>query len=587
MDFRIAIYRQTLTSIVIAMLSSMLAFGQNNVPNLIERGDEQFYGNNYERAIEYYKQALKGNVENKALHQRIVSVYESKVFTTDEIFSYCSTLSKMHYYDIGANSIEAFMHTRKYDAEERNSEKAIVWWLDYKNRLSDISMNAMRRIPPEWRSASERLNQLEELLVASHEDVNLDSWTSSREVYLGDGLKLNPTFVIGNTLAILGNQHHQSGDIAFAIRYYKRAYNIICKDDPHSFLSDPDEVPDIFFKVAGRLGILYALDKDTQEEFRQLESDLFDGKGVAYFRLKRDVIQKFHSTLGLIYASIGQWEGDRYRNARFQLENAIQKAPKGANLGYLQKTLAEGYQNKLNDESNAAKYYIESSKSFLNNDNLQYASKLTKNASLMRGHDEDEIQKVNAIINLRKDIPTLTSGELENRNELENRIKETFSKTNSRDDFVVLQKFKIYADIAEQASKQDLNQDKLYYHNRSLLEIQKTDVLNSNSDIIRIQQAQESLYESLKISGRVNDDYQIHKDFSDEDKPDNKTWELYQQGNVPTKVVIKEEFFDGVKFVDKMEKKDISPNRISDAQLEQELDKKNLKNMRDEMKIKQ
>jgi len=84
---------------------------------------------------------------------------------------------------------------------------------------------------------------------------------------------------------------------------------------------------------------------------RALINELFSGKGGAYESSDLAAIQRFHATLGQIYAQRGAWAGDGATNARFQFENLLRIADRRERQeGYVQPLqdvkaqLAQGYE---------------------------------------------------------------------------------------------------------------------------------------------------------------------------------------------------------------------------------------------------
>jgi tetratricopeptide (TPR) repeat protein len=84
---------------------------------------------------------------------------------------------------------------------------------------------------------------------------------------------------------------------------------------------------------------------------RSLINELFSGKGGAYESSDLAAIQRFHATLGQIYAQRGTWSGDGATNARFQFDNMLRIADRRERQdGYVQPLqdvkaqLAQGYE---------------------------------------------------------------------------------------------------------------------------------------------------------------------------------------------------------------------------------------------------
>ena len=119
-----------------------------------------------------------------------------------------------------------------------------------------------------------------------------------------------------------------------------------------------------------------------QAKFRSIEAELFVGKAEAYQRADREAIQRFHSTLGLIYAQRGVWQSRDapWTNALFQLEHALSTARDrdAAERTYqplpqLRALLADAY--RANERpAEARSMYLEAAQAYLDVDQLPQAS---------------------------------------------------------------------------------------------------------------------------------------------------------------------------------------------------------------------
>lgn len=135
-------------------------------------------------------------------------------------------------------------------------------------------------------------------------------------------------------------------------------------------------------ELARELLALYAkhpiLDHDGLRQ-RGLIGELFAGKGGAYQASDLEAIQRFHTTLGLIYAERGVWEGGGATNARFQLENALRIADQREREGNyyqplqdLKAQLAKGYES-LQRPDLARPMYVRVAQAYLDTDQLDLA----------------------------------------------------------------------------------------------------------------------------------------------------------------------------------------------------------------------
>jgi hypothetical protein len=112
---------------------------------------------------------------------------------------------------------------------------------------------------------------------------------------------------------------------------------------------------------------------------RALINELFSGKGGAYESSDLAAIQRFHGTLGQIYAQRGTWAGDGATNARFQFENMLRTAERRERqAGYVQPLqdvkalLAQGYET-LGQRGPARAMHLRAAQAYLDTDQLDAA----------------------------------------------------------------------------------------------------------------------------------------------------------------------------------------------------------------------
>jgi hypothetical protein len=117
----------------------------------------------------------------------------------------------------------------------------------------------------------------------------------------------------------------------------------------------------------------------SQSRQRALINELFSGKGGAYESSDLAAIQRFHGTLGQIYAQRGTWAGEGGTNARFQLENMLRTAERrerqGAYFQPLQDVkalLAQGYET-LGQRGPARAMHLRAAQAYLDTDQLDAA----------------------------------------------------------------------------------------------------------------------------------------------------------------------------------------------------------------------
>lgn len=112
---------------------------------------------------------------------------------------------------------------------------------------------------------------------------------------------------------------------------------------------------------------------------RALINELFSGKGGAYQASDLAAIQRFHGTLGQIYAQRDTWSGGEATNARFQFDNMLRIAERREREGgYYQPLqdvkaqLARGYEI-LKQPASARAMHLRAAQAYLDTDQLDAA----------------------------------------------------------------------------------------------------------------------------------------------------------------------------------------------------------------------
>ena len=132
----------------------------------------------------------------------------------------------------------------------------------------------------------------------------------------------------------------------------------------------------------GKADAYAALDRDKGfARSEQLVQELFNEKSLAYAASDLAAIERYHTVLGLIYASRERWTSDWADNATFQLSHAIDASRALAKqtgappppLPELQSLLATGYEAR-NRRSDAAAQRLEAAAGFLDLDAVPQAT---------------------------------------------------------------------------------------------------------------------------------------------------------------------------------------------------------------------
>jgi tetratricopeptide (TPR) repeat protein len=184
-------------------------------------------------------------------------------------------------------------------------------------------------------------------------------------------------------------------------------------------------------------------------KFDALEQDIFDGKMGALASGDLEAAQRYHTTLGLIYAERGTWTSPMMaRNAEQQLGWALDKADERAQrqhfyqpLPELRRLLAHA-QDSLGHRGDAARRYGEAAKAFLDADDLTAADSAARNA-LRVGSSNDATLARSALV-LRSNLGL---GGVPDAACTPDRIA-TLGRAGDAA-FIARQRFKLFADCAD------------------------------------------------------------------------------------------------------------------------------------------
>lgn len=192
-------------------------------------------------------------------------------------------------------------------------------------------------------------------------------------------------------------------------------------------------------------------------KFRAVENRLFEAKAVMITMHDSVAEQRYHVTLGIIYAGEGRWKGDRYaHDALYQLEAAERLAAardRGAGtyqpLALVHALLARGYV-AVGRAADAQRETLAAARAYLDVDDLKTADSLLAKPATGTTPDARAAAAMRAVIQLRREQskvlgrgPALTP-----RAECGTVIERTLVPLASDTAFVARQRFKMLADCA-------------------------------------------------------------------------------------------------------------------------------------------
>lgn len=242
----------------------------------------------------------------------------------------------------------------------------------------------------------------------------------------------------------LGDTWIANGNYARTDSCWNAALHLVPRGAP-SAIDLTRELSLLYFRVP-------SLDPD-QSRFRSLEKELFSEKGAAIMRGDLPTTQRFHTVLGLIYASYGTWGGFGARNATYQLERALQTAAQRDRLersyqplGGMHDLLGQAYA-ETGRRPAAAAAYLTAARAHLDSDQLGAAERASARAQ-EAGASEESVTAVRRVLDIRRRIAGAEPGSSGLREVCG--TSSLAAQPDARDEAVFLarQSFKVWSDCA-------------------------------------------------------------------------------------------------------------------------------------------
>ncbi|MGD9535652.1 MAG: tetratricopeptide repeat protein [Alphaproteobacteria bacterium] len=218
---------------------------------------------------------------------------------------------------------------------------------------------------------------------------------------------------------------------------------------------------------------------------------LFVGKAMAYQANDLEAIQRHHVVLGQIYAAKGEWAGSGYRNATFQLSNAVRVAERRQQeSGYyepmpgIRALLGETYE-KTDRKAEAQAAYVDAAQAYLDSDDLERTNALLTRARTVAPVSEAspvavKLQATEQVLETRRAVEQRGQGADRGASWLQQEAVPGLSA-----DFLSRQKFKVNADLAGQARQAG---DAERYAEQALVSASAANTLVGTSDLLRLEQ---------------------------------------------------------------------------------------------------
>lgn len=489
----------------------------NDIQYLYLTGDVLIRNERAVEAVYLYDSIIAADPFNRLAHERLVSLYAIQKVNPRKMLLHCDQLEQVGFTALSLQCLTILMN-QHYREQPQFAESALVLWV----YLSSVKRKEidLYHLPREWNSFAIR-----ELKIALDsvppERSSFDFWNDRPMSALLQGWNRNnlnnhlvPKNVIAHALALRGAELLRMGRASDAERALQTAFKVVTGhtnyDNLYKFLKDTENIPDVFYKVAADLGMLYTQYPElpeAEDKFRRLEQELFDGKGAAYNEtVHSSGIMKFHSTLGTIYANRNQWQNKngRYKDAIFQLTSAIEKSPEGRNTSYWNRLLATGYV-QLDQSAKAGQPLIMAAAHAMNDDDLDGARSIIATYDSLNLQKDDRYQEVVAILNFRVQLSVLkTFDAFENLDSLQNYI-DGLTKENSPSYshflfYKRLQRYKILADLAVRAEQNGKQRLALYCNSLAIQQAYTLETLGNISDVVRLNAMKNSVLQTVSFT---------------------------------------------------------------------------------------
>ena len=362
-------------------------------------------------ALWAYLRSDKNAPDNEITARKIVEVYmHLPVEHIRELFTHLAyweskfpDVSRVGYWTIMERTCT------KEDCLSRKGvfEKALLKWVEliaWKRWASQIDIDAM---PVEWKTSAVR--DLKAYIKTPTEKPSRESWWLEGS---------NRKHILARLALAIGNERLLRGKPEVAAKvwevgakvspgYSRYAYGNMRDARTVPLLALDTELTSLYFRFP-------ALDRED-EKFNRIVNRLFGGKGGAYRLADLEAIQRFHTTLGIIYAERGVWDTRHYvTNATFQLENAIKTARRRYEetgfyqpLPELKALLARGYE-KQGDEPNTISNALDAAQAYLDIDRLDKAEEmleLSERYGVVNPNEKIEHKQLREILRARREIP--------------------------------------------------------------------------------------------------------------------------------------------------------------------------------------
>ncbi len=468
-------------------------------------GDAYKWQGNVEEAAKSYQEALKFRDQAVSAGQKIIDLYDQFPYSSFEVlYQQCLEFENDGYLQLAKPGYEDLLSlfakgviTDQTDVVE----KALLRWLATTIQLNYVTPNLFIDAGLDtvsYEPIKELRSQINLWVSGTDPESatnNLKWWASTPEKYF---------YFLAFEKSYADYQLNY-GDPKYAILTYEYILNILwSKQDYSKSIYGREDV--LMTDLIIALARIYNNPKyKSEDKWKRLESHIIESKGRAYETNDLVNQQKFHTILGQIYFERGEFEGGIFKNAKFQLYNAIEVSEQRAEnnpqtyhpIPNLHQLLAMVY-DTLKEKENAYNSYVNASLGYLESDNLRKSGEMIQAASVrnqQKTFNESKFSAVNTIYKARVQIPQLNKAnfdETQNSDIKKDAQYQWLSDKSIEDviakDVVERQRFKVLSDLSVRAAEVEATDASAKLSEEARHQSKNIDVMTSRQDEYRLKE---------------------------------------------------------------------------------------------------
>lgn len=438
----------------------------------VMRGDIYVGMGEIKSALKSYLQAVNAKDAQMIAGEKLVDLYDN--FPPSELpqlYKISLEFESKGYLSLARKGYEKLLAR---DPEGNSSEDVLLRWMSMVIQLGSVRAGMMEESNMDT-IRNKSIRTLTDLtssddLIDYHITKNLE-----QDIWQGEKRK----FYFLAFVKALADYETQDGTPAIAIHLYEETLQQL-------WLGFEDYSKEIYGREdALMIDLIIALSQiynnpvfGDEGKWKQLESHIIQEKGEAYRNNNLVNRQKFHTILGQVYLERGEYKGTGFRNAEFQLTNAIKVSQERAkedattyspipHLYQLEGTLYDSLYRREPSNSNrdrlkafAAESYANAALGYLESDNLSSTNYMIENAINRQSANSTNSPKLLAIKTIyeaRSKIPAMEISQFTNYEHsiLGNQgflwLREPAMESVLPKDIVERQRFKVYSDLSAKA----------------------------------------------------------------------------------------------------------------------------------------